>query len=338
MNPEAARWSEIRKDDLVEPIKLADLQVVVLLPIADCSGSNANNRVVVRKWHCAGMMRLATHTSMSSVNLMVVPEDLAGPSVSETARRLEEEGVPTTARYLLLVDWQVALRDAGGRYYNMALASESALFDRLDQRWRWHAVHRYERYTGEGMKPDEVLRDLAWMFNGQVLEAVLDRAKIMSPSERYAMKWVPPDQALEAPAPDRARVVLFNDYSKVLKTYEFSPDRFQLLADADAGDAAAAKKSPFAVDLSVGTRSYLAFDLLPGDYSLFLGVNDRLPLKLQAGQTTYLRYYRGLLNTNGLEQVSGKKAAELKAEQRHAVLEDRYEPGYGRTKVRFVRD
>lgn len=338
MDPEKARWSEIRRDELVENIKPADLQVVVLMPIADCTGSSANNRVVVRKWHCAGLMRLGTHPSMSATPLLLVPEDFATDSVSETARKLAEEGIPTTARYLLIVDWQIALRNAGGSYYNMALATESVLFDRRDQRWLWHAVHRHERYTGEGMKPDEVQRDLMLMLKGEVLPPLLRHTQIMAPSERYGMSWVASSQAMEAPAPDRTRVVLFNDYSKILRTYEAFPDDFVLLANGDEGDAASPTESPSAVKLRVGTRSYLAFDVQPGDYTLFGDLKVRVPLKLQPGQTTYLRFYRGWLNAHEVEPVSAQKAAELKAESVNAVLQDVYKPGYQRTQVRFVQE
>jgi hypothetical protein len=338
LNPERARWSEVRKDELREAIDPADLQIVVLLPVSDCSSSSANNRTVVRKWHCAAMMRLGSVPSLSAMNIVVVPEEIASPSVGETVRKFAEAGIPASARYLLLVDWQIALREAGGSYFNMSLASESVLFDRRDQRWRWQAIHRYERYTSDKMKPEDVLSDLTNLFKREVLPPVLDRPKTMTPSERYAMTWVTPVEALEAPASDRARVVLFNDYSKIGKSHEYSADDFEILADADVVDVKSRYESPAVIRLALGTRSYLAFDLQPREYSLFMGVDGRKPLKLQAGRTTYVRYYRRLFNGNGVEEVSATDAAVLKSKGKHAVLEDRIETKYDHTPVRFVRD
>jgi len=338
LDPEKSRWTEVRKDDLRETIAPADLQVVVLMPVADCTGPNTGNRIVVRKWHCAGMMRMGAEPALSGVNYVIVPEDLASPSVAETVRRLPEVGVSAGPRYVLLIDWQIALREAGGSYFHMSLAAESVLYDRRDQRWRWQAIHRYERYTGDKMKPEDVVRDLGYLFKDEVLRPVLNRPAVLSPAPQYAMSWATPDEALQAPAADRARVLLFNDYGKVGKSYEYTPDHFQLLADADVTDAKARYKSPSAVNLVVGTRSYLAFDVKPGDYSLFVGVDGRTPLKLQAGQTTYVRYYRGMFNANGVELVNAADAAALKAKGKHAVLEDHAEPKYAHTPVRFLRD
>ena len=136
LDPEKSRWTEVRKDDLREAIAPADLQVVVLMPVADCTGASTSNRIVVRKWHCAGMMRMGAEPALSGVNYVIVPEDLASPSVAETVRRLPELGVSAGPRYVLLIDWQIALRDAGGRYFHMSLAAESVLYDRRDQRWQ----------------------------------------------------------------------------------------------------------------------------------------------------------------------------------------------------------
>lgn len=337
MKPEQARWSEVRKDDLHEAIDRKDLQIVVLLPLDGCTRPAVGNLGIVRQWHCAGLMRLPTVPEMSSLNLTVAADDVATASVGETVQHLEAQGLPTSARFVLLVDWQVALREAGGSYYHMALATESALFDRRDQRWRWQAVHRYERYTGEKLSPESVLSDLASHLQRVVLPPVLDRPRTLAPSERYGIAWVAPEQALQAPAADRARVVLFNDYSKIGRSNEYDADRFTLMADADVVDANSRYQPP-AVALLVGTRSYVAFDLNPADYTLFMGVDDRKALKLKGGQAQFIRYSRGMLNRNVLDDLSASDAAELQAKGKHAMLQDSSTPKFQHTPVRFSKD
>ena len=337
LKPEQARWSEIRKDALEEAIDPQDLQIVVLVPLKVCTGPISGNLGVVLQWHCAGLMRLPATPELSGFRLDFAPDDLASASAGETLRQLEAQGLPMSGRYVLVVDWQVSLREAGGSYYNLALATESVLLDRRDQRWRWHAVQRYERYTGERMSPDAVLSDLALHLQREVLPPVLDRPKTLAPSERYGMRWVAPAQALQAPAAGQARVVLFNDYSKVGRSSEYNADTFQLMAQADVGDAKSRYKPP-AVPLALGTRSYIAFDLNPGDYALFLGADGRKPLKLQGGQAQYIRYSRGMLNRDVLDEMSPAEAAELLAKDKHAILEDRSEPVRAHTPVRFLKD
>ena len=335
--PEQARWSEIRRDDLQEAIDPQQLQIVVMVPLAACAGPSQGNLGTVIKWHCAELMGLVSSPEMAGFDLVLVPDDPATPSVGETLRQMEAQGLPASRRHVLLLDWQVALREAGGSYYNLSLATESVLFDRRDQRWRWQAVHRYERYTGERMTPEAVLGDLASHLRREVLRPVLDRPKTLAPSERYGLRWVPPEQALQAPAPDRARVVLFNDYSKIGRSNEYNADAFELIADADVLDAKSRYRPP-AVRLELGTRSYLAFDLNPGDYALFMGVDDRKSLALKGGELRFIRYSRGMFNRNVLDEPSAASAAELQARQKHGVLEDRSQPVRAHTPVRFVKD
>lgn len=337
LRPEQVRWSEVRKDALSEAIDPQDLQIVVLLPLNACGSPSGGNVGIVMAWHCLGLMQLEAAPEMAGLDLVLMPDVGVGTSVSQSLQQLEAQGLPATHRYALIMDWAVSLREAGGHYYHMALATESVLFDRREQRWRWQAVQRYERYTGERLTPEAVLSDLALHLRRVVLPPVLDRPKTLAPSERYAMSWVTPEQALQAPAADRARVVLFNDYAKTGRSSEYVADDFQLMAEADIVDAKSRYQPP-AVQLPLGTRSYIAFDLRPGDYALFTGVDGRKPLKLKGGQVQFVRYARGMFNRDVLDEPSAGDAAALQARSKHAVLEDRSEPPRAHSPVRFVKD
>lgn len=337
LQPELARWSEIRKDELTVPIAPKDLQIVLAMPFSACSKSSLDDFSIVLRWHCGGMMQLQSHAEMADFNIAVIPSDTFNDSVGATIGPFEALGLIGDKKYVLIVDWRIALRQAGGSYYNMGLATETVLFDTKERRWLWQAVHRYETYTGKQMPPEEVVRDLILHLKNSVLPPVLNRPISLTPSERYSMNWVPPAQALQLPPSDRTRVVLFNDYFNAGRSYEAYAQSFELMADADVIDGKS-RYTPTAVKLKIGSKSYLAFDLTPGDYTLFLGVDQRKSLKLKAGEVQFIRYSRGLFNRMVLDELDRADAEKLHEKSKHAILEDKSEPQRAHTPVRFTKD
>jgi hypothetical protein len=335
--PELARWSEVRKDELTHSIAPADLQIALAMPFAACNKPGQDDFNIVLRWHCAGMMQLQSHPEMADFNMSVIPSDSFTDTVSATIGQFETLGLVGERRYIAIVDWQIALRQAGGSYYNMGLATETVLFDTKERRWLWQAVHRYETYTGKQMPPEAVVRDLVLHLKSSVLPPMLNRPNSLAPSDRYSMNWVPPAQALQPPPSDRARVVLFNDYFNAGRSYEAYAQSFELMADADVIDGKS-RYTAAAVKLNIGSKSYVAFDLTPGDYSLFLGVDQRKSLKLKAGEVQFIRHSRGLLNRLVLGELDMADAEKLREKSKHAILEDRSEPPRAHTPVRFTKD